>query len=277
MESKMQGPQTNQEGNTLVTFQAISKFVDDLNTEFGKKNKSLALYHRLISRTTITHEESINKHIDIFKAFITINKQAIQDRKYQEFNPKTLSYIPDTVYIDMEYIFTHTDAETHNAIWKHLLTISGLIDPTSEAREILKKLKEQSPTGAGSNEFNMISNLFEKMQTQLGPNDKDPATAITKLMQSGVFTELLTSMQSGMQSGSINPASMLSAVQGMASQNGAQAPDLSGIMGMVSTIMPAMMGSSSMNPSDLKSLDNMSMDQLQKLAGPGSNVPTLPQ
>ena len=57
------------EDNTLIVFNAISKFVHSLNECFGEKQRSLQLYGRLIEKTTIIHEGPIKKHINAFKKF----------------------------------------------------------------------------------------------------------------------------------------------------------------------------------------------------------------
>ena len=53
----------------ILTFKTINDFVKELSELFGSTNHSLKLYQRLLDKTTINHEKSIEKHIEIFRCF----------------------------------------------------------------------------------------------------------------------------------------------------------------------------------------------------------------
>ena len=55
--------------NSLICFKAISNFTTELGELYSKQQRSLKLYSRLINKTTITHDNSIKKHIDAFRKF----------------------------------------------------------------------------------------------------------------------------------------------------------------------------------------------------------------
>ena len=67
--------------NNLIIFKAIANFTQALADEFGKKQHSLALYSRLINKTTLAHDTPIKKHISVFTEFCINNREAILNKK----------------------------------------------------------------------------------------------------------------------------------------------------------------------------------------------------
>lgn len=201
------------EQNQLIAFNAITNFVTSLGKEFAPKQKSLALYLRLIENTTLTHEVAILKHIAAFSQFIEANQQAIENNSEEKFSVHEIVY-SDKVKIDMKAIFGMADAETKSIIWKHLLTICGVIFPNSQARDVLKKMSEQKHTA----ETNLISEMISKIQPHLDPTETNPMNAIMGLVSSGVFTDLISTMNKGMDSGEMNVQSLLGTVTSIFSQ-----------------------------------------------------------
>lgn len=193
----------------LKSFQCIVKFVEDLSTEFGNKQHSLVLYNRLIGKTKITHQDSIKRHVQAFSDFVFKNEEAILKKDTSKMKEPIILY-SKKVNIKMDEIFKMADNETAQVIWKHLLVIMNNINPNTEAMEILKKSLEEK-----SNEGEFLSNLVQKIEKSVDPNTNDPMTAIMGLMSNGVFTDLISSMNSGMQSGSLDIGKLFNTVQGM--------------------------------------------------------------
>ena len=69
--------------NSLIIFKSITNFVSQLNENFGKSNKSLQLYNRLIEKTTVTHEKVILKHIECFQKFCVSNRNEIISKNHK--------------------------------------------------------------------------------------------------------------------------------------------------------------------------------------------------
>ena len=95
----------------------------------------------------------------------------------------------------MNIIFSDADRETSAIIWKHLLTISALVDPTGKAKQLLKEASKKNNNGL---EANFLTNIIEKVEENVDP-DANPMEAVTSIMQSGVFQELVTGMGEGLQ------------------------------------------------------------------------------
>ena len=204
------------------SFENINKFVSDLTEVFGNKQHSLLLYNRLLCKTTIKHTDMISKHISCFHEFITKNKKAILE-KDNTLLVSPIIFFSKKVNIKMDEIFKMSDSETSNIIWKHLLVITNCLEPSEEVMNLLKKSLDEK-----SSEGQFLNNLFQKIEKNVDPTSNDPMSAIMGLMSSGVFTDLISNMNSGMQDGSLDIGKLFGTVQGMMSSAG-------GIMGQQSS------------------------------------------
>lgn len=202
---------TAQVDTSLVTFKAISNFTTSLEEVFGKDERPLKLYVHLISKTTLSHEKAIHKHIDAFRLFCTANRDAFETRSVSKFVETKISY-SERVYIDIARIFAAADKETTDIIWKHLLTISALVDPTGKARQILKAAAEKG--SAPATEANFLTDIIGKVEEHVDP-EANPMEAVASIMKSGVFAELVGGMGNGLQDGSLDLGKLMGTVQTM--------------------------------------------------------------
>lgn len=228
----------------LITFKAISTFIKDLADLFGSTNHSLKLYDRLISKTTLTHDVAINKHISAFRDFCITNRDAILNKNISKLDVKIIEY-SSKVFVDVGQIFKDADKETSNVIWKHLLTISALVDPAGKAKEILKKSND-------SKEADFLSNIINKVESHVKP-DANPLEAVSSIMSSGVFNELLTGMNEGMQNGNLDLTKLMGTVQQMCASFGVDnnQPGGADAMNMINN-MVNMISTPGQNPSKLE-------------------------
>lgn len=252
----------------LIAFRAITSFTNDLSENFGKHNHELKLYDRLIGKTSISHDKAIKKHIDIFREFCIANRDHLVLKDFKNFVTTKIEY-SEKVFIDFSKIFNKADSENSEAIWKHLLTISALLDPAGNAKEILKKSKEKS-------EANFLTDIINKVESHVKP-DANPMEAVSSIVSSGVFTELLTGMNDGIQNGSLDLGKLMGAVQTMCTglsgnQGSSSAPAGNNDMGnMLNNLMAGMNNpSSGGNPGipDLSQLTNMLGPMLSGLNQP---------
>jgi hypothetical protein len=224
------------EETSLIAFKAICNFVNDLEGEYGKKHKPLRLYKRLINHTQIAHEQAIKKHLSIFHTFCVQNRDALSSQDSEKLTQDRFEY-SERVYIDMKLIFKFSDSETKPIIWKHLLTISAIIDPTGKAKDILKKSAEEGKTG--QNESDFLSNIISKVEKSVKPN-ANPMEAVSSIMQSGLLNE----MMSDLGSKKLDLGKLLGAVQGMVGSLSSQVgddPEAKQAVGMLNN-MTSMMG-----------------------------------
>lgn len=218
---------------SLITFRAICSFVSDLNDVYGNRYKPLKLYNRLISQTKITHDQAIKKHISIFHDFCQNNRSAISSQDANKLETPKIAY-SDRVFIDMAHIFTMADKETIPIIWKHILTISAIIDPAGRAKDILKNI--QAP---GKDETDFIQNIISKVEQNIKP-DSNPMEIMSTMMQSGVLNDLMSNMQGSISSGKMDIGKLLGAVQGMVSNMSSEVqgdPNATQALGMLNNMV----------------------------------------
>ena len=145
---------------SLITFKTISNFTNDLGDVFSEKHRPLKLYVHLINKTTLSHEQPIQKHIDAFRDFCIANRDAISNKSV-DLNKEKIIY-SKRVFINMKEIFDIADKETIDVIWMHLLTISALVDPAGRAREILKEESEKETCSIS--EVNFLTDIISKVE-----------------------------------------------------------------------------------------------------------------
>lgn len=144
-------------GEDLAAFQTIVDFVTNLHNYFETKIHSIALYHRLIYQKSFQDDELILRHVNIFRNYCKDNREALKERDENKFNSKRISF-SDRIYIDLEYIFSHVDAETKKIVWEYLLAISAHVDPQNNTKEILRQL-QTAPAASSQPAFNPMEML----------------------------------------------------------------------------------------------------------------------
>lgn len=204
--------------STLLIFKAITTFVHDMNEIYGERNKPLLLYAHLIEKTGIIHEEPIRKHIQLFKDFVTENEEGIMQKDEGKMKSRMIQY-SEKVYIDMDEVMKMSkDAPLdRESIWKHLLTLSALLNPSSQAKEILRREKEASASSSSkeTSEDDFLSGLIDKVGKHIDPTSSNPMDSMNNLMSSGVFGELMTSMDKGIENGTLDMQKMVGSLQKM--------------------------------------------------------------
>jgi hypothetical protein len=228
---------------SLITFKAIANFTKDLGEVFSPNQHSLRLYCHLIEKTTISHEKAIKKHIDAFREFCVSNRDAIEKKDYMKLKSKnsknkTGSRIvySKNVYIDMSAIFKLADEDTQNVIWKHLLVISALCDPTSAAKRILKASSDKNSV----KESDFLSEIISKVETHVKP-DSNPMEAVSSIMKSGVFTDIVSNLNKGMSDGSLDLSKLIGNVQNMVTtlnnvKGDSNSPNITGLSDMLKNL-----------------------------------------
>ena len=239
------------DNTSILIFKSITGFISDLNTEFGSKHKSIALYNRLLEKTGIVHTGPVHKHIECFRTFFSANVKGMEEQNATLFSPSRISY-SDRVYVDLTSVLRHSSQESTSIIWKHLLTIWGLIDPTSQAKRILNESVKQS--NGADKESKFLSDIIERVEKSVSSADVDmasPMSAVSNLMSSGVFTDLINGMQTGLSDGSLDIGKLMGSVQGMMTkmggQSGGSGPDMTAMMSMVGGMMGGNGGPPDMN------------------------------
>lgn len=200
------------DNSDIIIFKAITELLNDLNTCFGSKQKSIALYNRLVSKTTFTHNEIILKHIDKFRIFCIANREALQNKNIELLKTDTITY-SSNVYINVKHILNIADMNERIGIWRHLLTISALVD--KESKDKVKEILKGKNKGC---EQEFIQNAYEDIKKTIDSSNVDqsnPMAGLTTLLQSGVFSNIMTGLTSNFESGNMDLSSLLGTVMKM--------------------------------------------------------------
>jgi hypothetical protein len=215
-------------------FNSIYNFVKELDILFTNEQHSLKLYNHLLSKTKLSHTDPIRKHISGFRDFCIVNRDGIKEMNHSLFVTSSVVY-SDNVFIDMKHIFSISEPHNIPIIYKHLLVLSALLDPTGNAKDILKQLKESESCGK---ESDLLKNLISKIEDNMDPN-APPAASIASVLQSGVFTDMMTGLTSGMSDGSLDMSKMFGVIQSVMSGMGDEGGggDMSGILNMMGPML----------------------------------------
>jgi hypothetical protein len=226
-------------------FNAISNFIQDLNTEFGKKYKPVALYNRLVEKTTMDDVEAINRHIASFKTFFTNNNEYVKTKKLEN-NAKII--YSERIYLDIGKILSKIDEQAGDIIHKHLATIYSLINiGTKEAEQALQLLKENATeenkdmldinipdTTEGKFIKDTLNELTEQFSSMDTSQDVNPMVLMANMMQSGFLTKFMGNLQTKFSSGEMDIKNLLTTVTGVISdiapQEGGQGEQITTLM-----------------------------------------------
>ena len=203
--------------NILKSFSKILSFVNELNSVFPTDN--IRLYYKLLKKTPIGNALAINKHIDIFKVFLELNKQVIIEKNYKAIQSDII--FSQKVYLDVLKCLEKTDKETRDVIFKHLIVILYTINPDESLKTAIIPTSSSSssskvPSTGTGNEADFLNKFMGKIEQNFaGADFKDPVSCTMNMLGSGLFTELVSNMNEEVSNGRIDITKLLGGVQGM--------------------------------------------------------------
>lgn len=192
----------------MKLYKCIKTYVNNLDECYGEDLVNIRLYNNLLKKTTSSHTEAIAKHIKLFSDFCDVNEKHILGNEYNNLVNSKIKFT-ENVYLDVNEILEMCDDNSEKKnMWKHLQLMCSVNNPSINAKEILFQ-KETSET-------NFLKNMMDKVESSVENMDSsNPMEAITGMMSSGVFSELVGSMTSGLQSGDLNIGNLLGTVNEM--------------------------------------------------------------
>jgi hypothetical protein len=140
-------------------------------------------------------------------------------------------------------------------------------------------LKENLEAGkTGGTETNFLTDIIDKVESHVDPN-ANPMEAVSSIMQSGIFTDLIGGMNQGLSDGSLDIGKLMGAVQGMVGKldqgNGAGSdPQTANAMNMISSMMGNMgnMGNNQGDGGDVPDLAGLMQGMMGSLSS-SQNTP----
>ena len=199
----------------VMGFNTIKNFVNELEKSYGSKYRSLKLYARLLSKTTLKHERIVKKHFLIFKLFCMKNRDALEHKDADKL--QGLLKYSENVYINIQTILKHSVPVETKLIWQHLYAISAITDRSGRAKEWLKNSMKKTSTG--KNETKFLNNIFNQVEQHVQPN-ANPMEAIGSVLGSGMFQNLMGNMNKGLESGELDLGKLMGTVSGMVTNLG---------------------------------------------------------
>lgn len=207
------------EERSVKAFEAITSFVKELWETLGVKGvvTPLALYNRLLEHITTGDKKAVGKCVTGFRQFLSTyhDKLLSDDVTAVPKNAKIVYGTSQAVYLEIGEYLRSADNDTRTVIRQHLLIISALLEPDKvKMKELEKKLTELN-VDTSTPEGQFIGNLMGKAKNAMETVDaQNPATAIAGLLQSGLITDLVSGLQDGVSSGSMDVRRLLGTMQG---------------------------------------------------------------
>lgn len=207
--------------NKDLLLKKFVQFVEDLNNVFGQKTKSIKMYSIVLSKLFELSENTdqkndtqdrINQHLTILQNFLSTNNDAIIKQDQSLLKETKLKY-SDSIYIDIEMVLNHS--EEKSAIWKHLLLLTSLSEPSSKAKDVLTNLLEED-----SEENKIIKNIASKLESpeimeKLGGMNmsSNPFDMISTLTSSGLMDSIMGGVSGDIQK--VNPKKLIGTMRNM--------------------------------------------------------------
>ena len=272
----------------LKIFLAISEFVNDISQESNfAKIKNIQLFNKLLEGTTIRDTKAIGRYIQAFRDFFNNNKEYLTLKK---FGSNTKIEYSERIYIDVEWVIKKLTVQESEVVYKHLLTIYGLMNTGKESKNAVELLKKTGNsiavnsvagnTAVAVNDNSLFKNL-ENLETpdtpegqfireslsgiadqfsNINTQNSNPMQMVSQLMTSGFFQEFTQNLQDKFASGEININSLITTAGSMVgSDSGVDISQLTQMMGAMGAMNS--LGGESISPTDLlKSLENPKKD-----------------
>lgn len=198
--------------------EAVTLFVDALWDVFREEGVNpLALYHRLLEKIKPEDETEVTTCLSGFRRFlVTYHETLVSNRMASIPADAVISYgTSKSVHLPIGAFIRKADTDTVAVIRQHLLTISAILEPNStrftEITDAVKRAQVDTTTKEGSFVHNIMMRTAE-IDTSA---DGNPMTAITGLLSSGMLTDMVSSMTSGVQSGDMDPYALIGNMRGM--------------------------------------------------------------
>lgn len=199
-------------------FDAIKEFVKVLCESFGKHNKPLALYNKLLESTTYKHVAPAMKHINCFDSFLKKYKSSIVSGKLS-LPPNAKIIYNERIFVDLPAFLKKSDNATADVIKQHLLVIMSLLHPDdTETLDNLEHKLGSLGIDTSTKEGQFMNNIFSQVGQAMEGVDlssDNPMGAVASLMNSGLIQNMMGGFQNGIQNGELDMSALMGTMQGM--------------------------------------------------------------
>jgi len=188
----------------IAIFDTIKEFLLELWNVFGdmKKEKSFALYVRLVSKIKHDDTELVAKIITSFKVFIQENETFIASGKIDKLISNLVYNNNEKIYVNIHRYFIRANSDVQDVIKKYLLTINALIFPKKELLDALEKEVGSFGIDISTPEGKYISDAMKQISSM--GDVSDPQQAMMMMMSSGMLQNILSGVENKFKSGEFN-------------------------------------------------------------------------
>jgi len=216
-------------------YSKILVFVKELKTVFPREE--VKLYYKLLKQTSVDNETALEKHVDIWKNWLSVNKDVIIAGNIGEISNDPITF-SKRVYIPLYDLIQEADKSTKATICKHCQLICYILWPSEDLKTALVANPSQSSeTVFMDNFFDKVENSFKNKQFS------NPLEATMEIFQSGMFNELVEGLTSGIENNTLDANKMYDSLTGMMSSMGLN-PSGGNFMNMVNGMMQSSSGAS---------------------------------
>jgi|LauGreDrversion4_2_1035121.scaffolds.fasta_scaffold320965_2 hypothetical protein len=199
---------TNSKDENLRIFKKIKSFVSELQNITSIQ--SVKNYFLFLDKTPDNHSKGVAKQVSIFRDWILANEKAITQADVKLLSENPIEYNKD-IQIPLKSIALENESSIQEVILKHLQLILFLFNPSEELNLVISSQKSKV-----KNEENFLNSFMNKIEQSFSNTEfTDPMQATTQLMSSNIFGDLVSSLEQGVNDGSLDLMSLMGTVQGM--------------------------------------------------------------
>ncbi len=210
----------NESPSPLVGLSAIVEFVETLRrTQSLQAYRNVHMYSLLLKKTSVVHTQSIARHIEAFRRFLSTHPAAVESRNASLLTAGSSSRIEysDRIFICMRHIWATCNREEGETIWRSLVQVQAAIYKGSSGGVFSKSSSAASPPDATGtdNEEKFLQGMMDRIQETVPAHSTNPTEVITNLMSTGMLTKLVSDMDEGVRTRKVDMNKLLTTAIGM--------------------------------------------------------------
>ena len=140
----------------------------------------------------------------------------------------------------------------------------------------MKQLSEESKN-QDNKEIDFLENIINRVEDAVDPNSNNPMEAVSGIMSSGIFTDLVSGMGNGLQNGDLDLNKLLGTVQKMVSKLGSESgQENNESMNIMNTMLSNLKVDNSLSEGAQPDISQLLMPVMGMLANGGGGEQNLP-
>ena len=192
----------------LKAYETIKDFVSSLSDIYGRHDKPLALYNRLLIRADPEDHVAMERHVELFRVFFRRRGKAVKEsfETFSKISQDEKIKYGQRIYIDIGFFIKRASRDIKEKIRHHLLTILATLNPDdSNAMRQLKAL-ESLNIDTSSKEGSFVNDIMTQFKDTM-ENDENPMTGLVSMLP-----KMLMGFEKGLKTGEMNLPGLLNTI-----------------------------------------------------------------